>query len=243
MRDQMHENRMVRLVPAASIISVALIICTVIGAATLVRVKSYGRTISVTGAAFKSIRSDLAIWEGNVSVRAPMLETAYQLLEQDLEKVEDFLQKKGFSDGDYMLSPVVIARHTNRERETTGYGLTRTIRIELADVERIRQLSVEASTLIELGVLFESRPAQYLFTGLDTLKIEMIRAATENAKLRAEQLAETTGRTVGGPRSARVGVFQIRALHSQDVSSRGMSDVTSIDKEIVSTVHVSFLID
>jgi hypothetical protein len=239
----MQENRMVRLVPAASIISVALIICTVIGAAALVKVKSYGRTISVTGAAFKSIRSDLAIWQGNVSVRAPILETAYQLLEQDLEKVKDFLQEKGFSAGDYMLSPVIIAKHTNREREITGYGLTRTIRIELADVERIRQLSVEASTLIEQGVLFESRPAQYLFTGLDTLKIEMIRAATENAKLRAEQLARTTGRTVGAPRSARVGVFQIRALHSQDVSSRGMSDVTSIDKEIVSTVHVGFLID
>jgi len=71
----------------------------------------------------------------------------------------------------------------------------------------------------------------------------MINAATENAKLRAEQLARTTDQSVGASTAARVGVFQIRSLHSQDVSSRGISDVTSIDKEIVSTVPIDSLIE
>lgn len=79
--------------------------------------------------------------------------------------------------------------------------------------------------------------------GLYTVKIEMIRAATENAKQRAQQLAEITGRKVGAPASARVGVFQIRPLNSQEVSDMGMSDERSIDKEIVSTVNVSFLFE
>jgi hypothetical protein len=71
----------------------------------------------------------------------------------------------------------------------------------------------------------------------------MIRAATENAKLRAEQLAESTGKKVGAPRSARVGVFQIRPLHSQEVSGYGINDLSSIEKEIVCTVHISFMIE
>ena len=117
------------------------------------------------------------------------------------------------------------------------------MRIELGDVDRIDKLAREASTLIEKGVMMESRSPQYLFTGLDTLKVEMIRRATENATLRATQLAESTGRKIGPPTSASVGVFQIRPQHSQEVSGYGMSDVSSIDKEIVSTVHIEFLIE
>ena len=75
------------------------------------------------------------------------------------------------------------------------------------------------------------------------MKLEMIKAATENAKLRAEQLANTTGKKVGSPQTAKVGVFQIRPSHSQDVSDYGINDVRSIDKEIACTVHISFLID
>lgn len=71
----------------------------------------------------------------------------------------------------------------------------------------------------------------------------MIKAATENAQLRARQLAESTGRRIGAPTSARVGVFQIRPRNSQEVSDYGVNDVTSIEKEIVCTVQATFLIE
>ena len=228
---------------AAAIIGAALIACAVIGATTLVRVKSFGRTIAVTGAAFKPIRSDFAAWEGLVTVRAVTTAEAYRKLDSDYNRVIEFMEQQGYSSEDYRIGPIVIRKNMNREREITGYELSRTVKVELADVDRIQQLAIEASTLIEKGVMIESRAPRYLFTGLDALKIEMIAAATENAKVRAEQLARTTGRSVGAPTAARVGVFQIRPLHSQEVSSWGISDVTTIDKEIVSTVHVEFLIE
>ena len=71
----------------------------------------------------------------------------------------------------------------------------------------------------------------------------MIKAATENAKLRANQLAQTTGSDIGAPVSARIGVFQIRPQYSQEVSDYGINDMSSIDKEIVSTVSVAFRIE
>ena len=95
----------------------------------------------------------------------------------------------------------------------------------------------------KFGIEFECGSPRYIFTGLNPLKVEMIRAATENAKLRADQLARSTGRDVGAPVSARVGVFQIRPLHSQEVSDYGINDQSSIDKEIVCTVHINFLIE
>ncbi len=243
MSEQPHSVGRSNLIIASSIVAFALIICTIIGATTLVKVKSLGNTIRVTGAAFKSIKSDYAIWDANVSVRAETLEAAYQLLERDLNRAKLFFRQKGFDDSVYSLLPVKIVKNMNREREILGYTLIRTIHFEMPDVEKIKMLSNEASNLIEQGIMLEARSPRYLVTKLDDLKVEMIKAAAENAKMRAEQLAGSTGHDIGAPTSANVGVFQIRALHSQDVSSRGISDLSSIDKEIVSTVHVNFLID
>lgn len=233
----------VGLVAASIIVSVALVLCTLIGARTLVRVKSLGQSIRVTGAAYQPIRSDFAIWDAYITANAPTTEAAYAELKQSRGVVQGFLSGAGFGDDEYEMGTVDIRREFNRDGDLRGYYLRQRVTLELKDVERIRRLSQDASNLIEQGVMIESHSPRYLFTGLDTLKIDMIRQATENAKLRAQQLAESTGRKVGPPVEANIGVFQIRALHSQEVSGMGLSDVSSIEKEIVSTVHVSFLID
>ena len=230
-------------VVASLILGLSLIICAVIGSRTLITVKGLGKTIRVTGAAVEPIRSDYAIWEGYVSVQTPQTESGYSKLKGDMQKVVGFMHDAGFSDDQYEIGTVNILRNYNRDNVLTGYTLSQSVKIELDDVERIARLAENASGLIEKGVMMESRHPRFLFTGLDTLKVEMIRRATENAKLRAEQLAESTGRKVGPPISAGVGVFQIRPLHSQEVSGYGISDETSIDKEIVSTVHIDFLIE
>jgi hypothetical protein len=209
----------------------------------MVKVKGFGQTIAVTGAAYKPITSDFGVWEGSISAPGTTLDAAYREIRRSMATTEVFLQAKGFTAQQYKVGSVQILRDYNREGDVVGFNLRQTVKLELTDVNRISTLAKEASTLIEQGVEINSHRPRYLFTGLDALKLEMIKAATENATLRAQQLAETTGRKVGAPTSARVGVFQIRPLHSQEVSSMGMSDVSSIEKEIVSTVHVSFLFE
>ncbi len=231
------------LIPAALFIGVALVICTLIGTKAFVRVKGYGQTISVTGSASKPIRSNRAMWEGAISVTAPKLEDAYAQLKANLAKTGTFMSQEGFQPGQYDVGAVQINKNFNREQVLQGYTLRQSIKVSLDDVDRVTALSLKASTLVESGIEFYSNRPRYLFTKLDTLKIEMIRSATENAKLRATQLAEITGRKIGSPTAARVGVFQIRPLNSQDVSDMGMSDETSIEKEITSTVNASFLFE
>ena len=231
------------LIATAALIGVSMIICACIGAYTVQSVKSQGQTIRVTGAAYKPIRSDLAVWTAVISASASTMEGGYTQLVADVNALKAFLQEQGYSGADYSLTPVSIREVFNRERVVTGFNLTRSVRLEHSDVTAISDLAGEASRLIEQGVMIQSRPITYLFTVLDSLKLEMIQSATENAKKRAERLANATGQEVGAPISAKVGVFQIRALRSQEVSSRGISDVSSIDKEIVSTVHIDFVID
>jgi hypothetical protein len=225
------------------ILGLSLIVCAVLIGSTLVKVKGQGRTIRVTGAAYKPITSDYALWEGWLSASATTLDAAYTRMKNGLEVVEAFLSQEGLSSGQYEEGTVTISRNFDRERNPTGYVLGQLFKLESSDVNRMAALGKKASSLIEKGIEFESRPVQYIFTGLESLKLEMIKAATQNAKERAQQLAESTDRKVGAPVSASVGVFQIRPQHSQEVSDYGVSDQSSIAKEIVCTVHIDFLIE
>jgi len=225
------------------IIALAFIICALIFSSTLKDIKNLNQTIAVTGAAFKPIASDFAVWEGAITTSDINLETASVKLKNYREQVIKFFIKKGFNEKDFTIGPVNLNKNYDRDRVFNGYSLRQNFKIELDDVERITNLAKDVSELIENGVEVESWQPQYLFTRLNEVKLEMIQEATENAKLRAEQLAKTTGKKVGSPQSARVGVFQIRPSHSQEVSDYGINDVRSINKEIACTVHISFLIE
>ncbi len=237
-----HKNSMAIII-SSIVIGLTIIICTFTLSSAFVEVKGMGKTISVTGAAFKPITSDYAIWEGTISTTNVNLDMAYEKIKIDLKTVQSYLTKSGYKKDDINISSVQILKNMTHKREFLNYTLNQKIKVELQNVDRITQLSRDASSLLEQGVEIKSANPKYLFTGLDELKIEMIKAATENAKLRVDQLANSTNCKVGVPVSARVGVFQIRPLYSTEVSSRGINDVTSIKKEIVSTVHVNFLID
>ncbi len=242
MNNSIHKNS-IAIIISSIVIGLTIIICTFTLSNAFVEVKGLGKTISVTGAAFKPITSDYAVWEGTISTTYDNLDIAYSKIEGDLKKLESLLAKEGFRSEDYSISSIQLRKNLNHNRVFRDYTLSQIIKIELDDVPRITQLAREASTLLEQGVEIKSANPKYLFTGLDKLKLEMIKAATENAKLRVDQLANATNCKVGVPISARVGIFQIRPLHSTEVSNRGMNDVTSIEKEIVSTVHVNFLIE
>jgi hypothetical protein len=234
----------IRINPALpAIIGLSLIIGTIIVSSAIIKIRGYGQTISVTGAAFKPITSDYAMWEASLQTTSADLVAGYAKLKKDLEELRAFLKDQGFGENDYQLGTVQINKSSERPDRPASFTLVQTVRFESPDVARLTALSQQASALIEKGIELMSRNPRYLCTKLENLKIEMIKATTENARLRADQLAQTTGRKVGAPSAARVGVFQIRPLNSQEVSDYGMSDVTAIEKEIVCTVQISFLIE
>jgi len=231
------------LIPSAFIIAISLVVCAFVIKSAMIAVKGFGRTIAVTGAATKPISADYALWEGRIETSSTDLQTAYSKMDKQIVEVKSFMSTNGFADNAYSLGTIQINRMTDRQNQQITYSLARVVKTESSDIEKIRNLSTLASSLIEKGVEISSTNPKYVCTKIDDYKVEMIKAATENAKLRAQQLAETTGKKVGAPASARVGVFQIRPLHSQEVSDYGINDVTSIDKEIVCTVQISFMVE
>jgi hypothetical protein len=102
------------------------------------------------------------------------------------------------------------------------------------------KLAREANTLMMQGIPLTGSAPEYIYTELADIRIAMLGDATKDAKTRAERIAESVGASLGAVRSVHLGVFQVTTRNSTDVSSMGINDVSSIEKDITSVVHVTF---
>jgi len=231
-------------------IAAATIVSSMILSGGILKVMKFTREqISVTGSATEEIRSDYIIWKGNFSRRDTSLKAAYASLKSDLEKIKGYLGSKGVAETDINVSSVATTTvyKKNKEGNDTNdiqyYVLYQSVEIRSNDVGKITDVSREATELIDQGIELESQAPEYFYMKLDELKIKMLAKASENAKLRAENMVKAAGNKIGLMRSARMGVFQITPATSTDISDYGMNDTTSLDKKVMAVVTVSFAIE
>ncbi len=191
----------------------------------------------------------VVIWTGSLTTRSPEMAKAYEKIESDLARVIAFLGEKGIAREQIEISPVSIqARFRQGEQgyqtnQIELYELGQTLTLSSKDVASVETVSKEVTGLIREGVELASNAPGFYYTGLDDLKIEMLGAASADAKLRAAEIAGQTGATLGKLASASQGVFQITSAHSTEISGEGMYDTSSIDKTVRAVVTVSFGLD
>ena len=210
--------------------------------------QSSNQTITVTGSAKKEIISDFGILRGSLSVSSSSQESAYKQLQSDKKILLDYLEKKGFPKD--KIEFFTINSYPIQEISPTGFTTSRIIgyvynqRIQITskEVNKIKELSLDISSVIEQGVNFAVEPPEYHYTKLAELKIEIQAEAAKDAMVRAQKIADATNRKLGPMRNARMGVIQITPKFSNAVSDYGINDLSSIEKEIVGVVNASFQI-
>lgn len=97
-----------------------------------------------------------------------------------------------------------------------GFILNQTIRVESNEVDKIEAILRSITELAKEGISFYSSAPQYYYTKLSELKIEMVAAATEDARIRAEQIAQNANTEIAELRYAKMGIFQIIAQNSNE---------------------------
>jgi hypothetical protein len=226
-----------------------LIVSTVVGARALVRIKS-DNTIQVTGSAKRRIKSDLIIWTAKVSARGSDMRGAYKTLSAEVPKLTTWLEKKGVPKAQVKIFSVAtkaIHPHDKEGREIedtiTAYELTQTIEVRSSEVEKIGAIANEATQLIDDGVELESNAPDYIYTKLGDLKIQMLAEAAKDSRVRAEQVATSTGSHIGPLRQARMGVIQINPPDSTETSNEGNNDTSSLEKDIITVVGATFALE
>jgi uncharacterized protein len=217
------------------IIAVAVVITAIFFTTTYKNRNRSNDLINVTGLGSKDFKSDLIIWDGYLSVSNPDMKLATAALEQNRETVRKYITSKGVEAKELVFSSVVMNKDyrtwtdadDEEHTEFTGYTMSQTVTIESKDVEKVELVSREVTELISQGIEISSNAPEYYYTKLGELKIEMVAAATEDARIRAEQIAKNANADLGHLRFAQMGVFQITAQNSSDDYSWGGSFNTS----------------
>lgn len=234
----------------AIIFALAIIIsAAILGNAVINRNKKSG-TVDVTGLGEKNFTSDLVVWEGNFSRDNFDIKTAYSDLEKDRKAVTDYLVSKGIPKEKIIFqaintNPLYQQNYSSSGNFTgqtfLGYQLNQNLSIESNEVDKVEKISREITELLLQGVKFYSQPPRYYYTQLESLKIEMISKATEDAHVRAEKIAENSGSKLGNLLSANMGIFQITGQNSaEDYSWGGTFNTSSKEKTASITMRLSY---
>jgi uncharacterized protein len=242
------DNKFSPVIPSV-IFSVAFLIGVIIFVSVWASNRSADQTITVTGSAKKEITSDLGILRGTINVQANTAGDAYRELQRQKPVLLDYLNSKGFPQDQVEFFTVngypVYELNANGYQTSivNGYIYNQRLEIRSADVNRIKEVSLEIASIIEKGISFMVEMPEYHYTKIADLKVEIQAEAARDAKIRAEKIAEATDRSLGTIRNARMGVIQITPKLSNAVSDYGINDLSSIEKEITAVVNASFKID
>ena len=114
----------------------------------------------------------------------------------------------------------------------TRYKASSVITVNTRNVDTVLGLMKEQSSLIEKGIAISlnryENPVQFEFTGLNNIKPEMIKDATQNARKAAQQFATDSESELGKIRSATQGQFTIEDRDQNTPYIKNVRVVTTI---------------
>ena len=237
-----------RLIAPALILGLAAVLSVFIFSGTWRKVKSENQTINVTGSAKKVMVSDLGILRGTITSSGSTAAEAYRALESQKPILIEYIRSKGFPADKINFQtinnyPMYNYSQNGQQLDVRSYNASQMVDIQSDDVELIKAISLEISSLVERGINFQVNQPEYYYTKVGDIKIEIQAAAAKDAMTRGQRIAEATGRKLGTLKSARMGVLQITPENSNMTSDYGINDVSSIRKEITAVVNANFSID
>lgn len=198
-------------------------------------------TADVKGLAERRVESDRAYWRIQYTVSGEdknAIPALYEKSKEDQSKIVSVLLDSGFDAEE--VSPGVVDydrlefRDENQNLVDEKYVLTGSIEVETGKVRQVSEARAKLNELIAVGIDIRNNPPSYYFTSLNDIKPEMLKEATTNARLAANEFAANAGVSVGGIRSAVQGGFIIR-----DVGDN-YSDTQKIEKDVRVVTTITF---
>src|SRR5699024_1245812 len=182
------------------------------------------QTISVTGSAQKNFESDIIKWTAQFARKSTDISQASAWLREDRQAVKDFLNQQGIQPDDIIFNAVNINReydynydaNGNSNRVFTGYALRQSVVIESNELDVVEQAAREISSLLSQGIELTSNEPQFYYSNLESLKLDLIKEASENAYHRANNIASQSQSKVKGLQQADLGIFQITGQNEEE---------------------------
>ena len=212
---------------------------------TMYNAKVALNTAEAKGLAERRVKADRANWDIGFSVHGKSkdeIAELYEKAEADQKAILDLLKENGMSGDEINVG--VISYHNKKFRDENQkvvdetHSLMGSISVETQKVDLVNNVRNQVNKLIAKGIEIENGAASYYFTKLNEIKPAMLKEATKNARIAANEFASNAGVSVGGIRNARQGSFYV-----QDVGSN-YGDSRKIEKDVrVVTTITFYLID
>lgn len=230
--------------------SAVVLSAMVLAAAYTSKTRDIG-TISVTGLGETEFSSDMIVIEGVVTVKSDDAATGYTMLDAQAEKVEEFLLSKGVKQEN-----ISFAMPSTREAyedfvddngrygsRFVGYVHRQAFTIESKDVDSTELAARELPSLMAEGIMVSVDEPMYHYTQLESVKHDLIGAAAEDARQRAEIIATNSGSRLGVLAKSRAGVFQITSsTGDEEFAAGGSYNLSSRNKKARVTVRAEYKI-
>ncbi|RYV02944.1 SIMPL domain-containing protein [Shewanella sp. OPT22] len=200
-------------------------------------------TAVVKGLAERKVEADKAFWSIKYTVtgdKQDSIEALYTASETDQQKIINLLHKSGFTAEE--IKPGIVKylkrefRDDNQKLVDEKHFLVGEIEVETAKVQLVSEGRAKLNSLIAQGLDLKNNAPTYHFTKLNEIKPAMLKEATKNARLAANEFAINAGVKVGGIRSAIQGGFVIRD------AGENYGDTQKVDKNVRVVTNVTFLL-
>lgn len=181
-------------------------------------VKAMERVVTVKGLAEREVAADIAIWPITFNEAGNDLTQLYSAIERKSGMIITFLNNNGFADNELATSqPSIVDRQAQAYGDTRNvpfrYTATATVTVYTTQVAEVRETMKKIVDLGKAGIAivgqeYQNKP-EFLFTGLNTVKPEMIEEATKNAREVAIKFAKDSNSKLGKIKKADQGQFSI----------------------------------
>ena len=239
-------NNAKAIIPFGFLLALGLVISTYLVTDAIRDIRMSHQIIKVRGYAETPVESDLAMWRITIKAKCRDMEDAYSDLARHREKVLDFLKDSGVEAQQIKIFSVDVDEHKkltekgHKTSKTETYELSQRVEVKSKDVQKVSKISTAIADLLGRGIDLQAGMPRYYYTRVNELKSELLVAATKDAQMRAQTLAEGSGVELGPLRAARQGVFSVRSADSSSVSERSGDDVSSISKKVTAIVTVDY---
>lgn len=214
------------------------------------------RYVTVRGLAERNVQSDLAIWSLGYKEAGDDLLPLYSKSEADKKSILDFLSRQAIKPSEIEVGTVSVTDTQANEyggsnnRNQKRYIIQQNITVRTSRVNVVASAAQKTMQLVQKGVILGANGGpSYKFTGLNSIKPDMITEATRNARAAADRFASDSGSKVGSIRQATQGIFSILAANAgadtgeSSYGYGGNNDESSITKTVRVVTSVEYYLN
>jgi uncharacterized protein len=231
----------------AIILSAGIALAGYFAGSSLVHSRLGYRTVTVKGLSERPVKADLGFWPIRFVATGATLEEARQRLTASEAAVQAFLGTQGFQASSWQTQSIKVEdrlaqSYSQGAPESARFILTQDLLVKSTEVDKLASAARNIGDLLKVGVVFASDGMSdgpsYQFTGINTLKTEMLTEATKRAREAAAQFAKESGARVGGIQTANQGIIEINPA----VEIPNSSGERQIDKKVRVVTTITYLI-